>query len=318
MGYGLSTLTMPDSRASSGSVPAFQVTDLVKRYPRKARPAIDGVTVRIDPGEVFGILGGNGAGKTTLVRQMLNLSRPTSGRVELFGRDIRADPRCVQRQVGYQAQQGEPLMNLTAERALKVTARLRGLSRREAGAEAERLIDLWGLREICRRPLGRLSGGQQRICHIALAMVGRPPVLVLDEPTAGLDPEYRRRTWTVLSEANASEDVTVVLITHDAVEAERIVERVALIKDGQVAAVGRTGELLRRVGGKLRLEVSCASTGFLPQGPQWRRNGQGRIAALLEPVEAGEVLSKMNLADLESVRLHSTTLEDLYFYYASV
>lgn len=294
------------------------MVDLVKQYPGKAQPAIDGMTLEIAPGEIFGILGGNGAGKTTLVHQMLNLARPTSGRVELFGRDVRTDRRYVQRQVGYQAQQGEPLMNLSVDQALRVTTRLRGFSRGDAEAETKRLIELWELRGFSRRPMVRLSGGQQRICHIALAMTGRPPVLVLDEPTAGLDPEYRRRTWEILSEANASEGVTVVLITHDAVEAERIVERVALIKEGRIAAVGRTGELRQVVGGKLRLEVSFAPTvtAVLPRGPEWRRSGPSRFAALLEPAMASEVLLQMDLAELESVRLHSTTLEDLYFHYA--
>jgi ABC-type multidrug transport system ATPase subunit len=309
---------MPSSHASDGSTPAFRVIDLVKRYPGKTKPAIDGVTLQVERGEVFGILGGNGAGKTTLVRQMLSLAHPTSGRVELFGEDVHANAFCVQRQVGYQAQQGEPLKNLPIDRALTMTTRLRGFSKPESKAEAKRLVELWGLREFSGRPMFRLSGGQQRICRLALAMAGRPPVLVLDEPTSGLDPEHRRRTWKILSAANTLEAVTVVLITHDAIEAERVVERVALVKDGRVAAVGRTGELRSVVGDKLRLEISFPAhvKAVLPLGPKWREMGPSRFAALLETATASEVLSRIELAELEDVRLHSTTLEDLYFHYA--
>ena len=300
-------------------LPAFRVIDLVKRYPGRAKPATDGISLEINAGEIFGILGSNGAGKTTLVRQMLNLARPTAGAIELFGMDVRSDSRYVQRRVGYQAQQGAPLPHLTLEQALKATAQLRGLGRRDATAESQRMICLWNLEAVARRPMSRLSGGEQRLGHIALAMAGRPPVLVLDEPTAGLDPGYRHRTWEILLGLGKTETVTIVLVTHDAVEAEKIVDRVALIRGGEVAATGRPKDLKGTLDGKLRLELSFDPTASvnLPRGPEWHRKASGRHFTLLHPGEVPGVLGQIDLAELDSLKLYSTTLEDLYFRYAS-
>jgi ABC-type multidrug transport system ATPase subunit len=306
-------VTRPDG------LPAFRVVDLVKRYPGRTKPATDGISLEINAGEVFGVLGGNGAGKTTLVRQMLNLALPSSGAIELFGKDVRSDSRYVQRRVGYQAQQGTPLPHLTLEQALKATGQLRGLGRRGAAAESKRLIDLWNLDAVARRPMSRLSGGEQRLGHIALAMAGRPPVMVLDEPTSGLDPGYRHRAWEILLELGRSEAVTVVLVTHDAVEAEKIVDRVALIREGKVAATGRPKDLKGTLDGKLRLELSFDPTASvrLPRGPEWHQKASGRHFTLLHPGDVPTVLAQIDLAELDSLKLYSTTLEDLYFRYAS-
>jgi ABC-2 type transport system ATP-binding protein len=309
---------MSNSPASNKESAAFRIVDLVKWHPGKARPTLDGVTLQIERGEVFGILGGNGAGKTTLVQQMLTLGRPTSGHVELFGRNIWNSPCYVQRLIGHQAQKGAPLLSLPISQLLKATTRLRGFSRMEARMEAERLLELWGLGDVSSAPMALLSTGQLRLCHIALAMVGRPPVLVLDEPTAGLDPDYRRRAWQVIAEASTTEAVTVVLVTHDAVEAERIVDRVALMKDGKIAASGHLPDLGNAVDGDLRLEVSCTSAAvdILPSGFQWQEKGAGHFSALIQAAKANEVLAQIDLTKVESVRLRSTTLEDLYFHYA--
>ncbi|HEX3239512.1 MAG TPA: ABC transporter ATP-binding protein [Solirubrobacterales bacterium] len=300
------------------AAPAFRVVDLVKRHPGQARPANNGMTFQVGAGEVFGIIGGNGAGKTTLIRQMLDLSPPDSGRVELFGQEVRSSPGLVQLHVGYQAQQGSPLPNLPLLQALTVTTRLRGLARRHAEAEAKRLVEVWDLGAFARKPMSQMSGGEQRLGHIALAMAGQPPVLVLDEPTAGLDPTYRRRTWEVLSGLCAAEGTTVVLVTHDAVEAEKIVQRVAVIREGAVAAVGRPGQLLRTLGERLRLEVSFDPTvpPPLPSGLEWHTRAADRFVTLLKPEEVTGALTQIDLTAVDGVRLYSATLEDLYFRYA--
>ncbi len=176
----------------------YDIQNLVKRYPGQERPANNDITLSIEQGEIFGILGENGAGKSTLVRQMVNLVRSTSGSIHLFGHDIARHPHSVTLNVGFMPQDGRALNQLTVGEALYFTAHLRGRSREEARKERDMLIELWQIHALRNKTSTRLSGGEKRLLQIAVAMAGLPPVLILDEPTNELDPRRRVQVWEVL------------------------------------------------------------------------------------------------------------------------
>ncbi len=155
----------------------YDVCDVIKRYPRQATPANDGISLHVAPGEIFGLLGDNGAGKTTLVKQMANLLAPSAGSIRLFGQPLGIHPLYTPSQIGYMPQQGMALNNLTAGETLYFTAHLRGLSRRDARAERDHLLDLLDLGPARDRMPPRISGGQRRLLMLAVTIAAAPPVV---------------------------------------------------------------------------------------------------------------------------------------------
>ncbi|WP_424185499.1 ABC transporter ATP-binding protein [Actinokineospora sp. G85] len=298
--------------------PAYSVEALVLTYPGQDRPAVDAVSFSIAEGEVFGLLGDNGAGKSTVVRQLVTLLRPTSGRVALFGVDIAADPGLVARTVGYMPQSSAALNRLTAAESVYFAAHLRGLSRRDARRERDELLGLWGIDEVAGRSSARLSGGQRRLLQLAVAMAGRRPVLILDEPTNDLDPVRRKHVWSVLRRRNAELGTTIVLVTHDAVEAEKAIQRVGILRRGRFTAIGTPAELRRGIEGALRVELAFPPDDppALPEGVTPRETGEGRWLLLLDNADAGALVARLDPATTD-IRLSSTTLEDLYLHYAA-
>jgi ABC-2 type transport system ATP-binding protein len=228
---------------------AYRVENLVKRYPRQDVLAVDGMSFEIAEGEIFGLLGDNGAGKTTLVRQLVGLLRPTSGRIELFGRDVVADATFVPTMIGYMPQSTSALNRLTVGEAVYFSAHLRGLSRPDARRERDELLDLWRIAEIRDKVSTSLSGGQRRLLQLAVATAGRAPVLILDEPTNDLDPVNRKHVWDVLRGFNQKRGTTIVLVTHDAVEAEKAIQRVGIVQRGRFTALGTPAQL--------KAEIAC-------------------------------------------------------------
>ena len=297
----------------------FEVRDLVKVYPGQTEPANKGISLDIHRGEIFGMLGDNGAGKTTLVRQMVNLLRSTSGSISLFGQPISRDPAHVALNVGYMPQDGHGLDNLSVGEAIYFTAHLRGLTRAEARAERESLLDLWGIAGLAGKPCSQLSGGQRRLLRLAIAMAGSPPVLILDEPTNDLDPLRRKLTWDVLRQVNLERGTTIIFITHDAIEAEKVIQRVAIMRDGEMAAIGRPSDLKRLVDRQLRLELifSPGTPPLLPAGMEHHELQPGRWLVYLERNEAMAALDRIDLTRVDDFRLYSATLEDLYIHYAT-
>lgn len=298
--------------------PAYRVVDLVKHYPGVARPANDRLSFDIGRGEIFGILGENGAGKTTLVRQMVNLLRPTSGRIELLGRVVDRTNPAVPLHVGYMPQHGDALNRLTVEEALYFTAHLRGLSRAEAVAECHAQLACWDLGAVRRQDNATLSGGQRRLLRLAVALCARPEVVLLDEPTAGLDPARKRRVWQTLRQLNASQGTTIVLITHDALEAEKVVDRVGILRAGGLVALGRPAELKAVVGRQLRVELSFAPERppRLPAGLLPADVANGRVVLHLEWQPAMELLAQLRPEELEDVRVSMSSLEDVVVHHA--
>ena len=297
----------------------YEVQDLHKLYPGVSEPANKGITLRIHRGEIFGLLGDNGAGKTTLVRQMANLLRSTSGSIRLFGRLVSEDPLYVAQHVGYMPQEAHALNVLTVGEALYYTAHLRGLDRSPARRERDELLALWQIEELRDRYCQHLSGGQRRLLRLAVCMAGTLPVLILDEPTNDLDPLRRRLVWDVLRRANRESGTTIIFVTHDAVEAEKVIEQVGILRDGELVALGRPSELKRTVDRKLRLElvVSPERAAPFPAGLSATEVQPGRWVTLLEREEAMGVLNRLDLSQIDDFRLYSATLEDLYVHYAT-
>jgi ABC-2 type transport system ATP-binding protein len=216
-------------------------------------------------------------------------------------------------------QDGLALNNLTVGEALYFTAHLRGLPRPAARTERDALLDRWQLGPQRDQPIPRLSGGQRRLLQIAIAMAGSPPVLILDEPTANLDPQRRKRVWEVLREQNQAHGTTIIFITHDAVEAEKVIDRVAILRAGELVALGRPLDLKRQVDHQLRLELFFPPDDPPPLPPDLLRRelAPGRWLVYLDRPQAAAILQTLDLARLDDFRLYSATLEDLYLYYAT-
>ncbi|MEU8823833.1 ABC transporter ATP-binding protein [Streptomyces sp. NPDC048636] len=251
-------------QATGGDV-VCTVRGLVKTYPavraRRGRPATpavrasDGIDLDVARGEVFGLLGPNGAGKSTLVRQLTGLLRPDEGTVRVLGHDLVRHPERAARLLGYLGQDSSALDELTVALATETTARLRGLDARAARAERDAVIDELDLRELSGRPLKKLSGGQRRLACVAAALVGERPLLVLDEPTTGMDPVARRAVWAAVDRRRAERGVTVLLVTHNVIEAETVLDRVAVLDRGRVIACDTPAGLKARVAQEVRVEL---------------------------------------------------------------
>ncbi|QWB22981.1 MULTISPECIES: ABC transporter ATP-binding protein [Streptomyces] len=219
----------------------IEVTDLRKAY--AGRPAVDGVSFAVEEGEIFGILGPNGAGKTTTVECVEGLRVPDSGRVRVTGLDPVADHERVAQVLGAQLQESRLQPKLTVREALELYSAFypRPVDWRPL---AERL----GLEEKLTTRFAKLSGGQKQRLFIALALIGDPRVVVLDELTTGLDPRARRATWQLIEDVRAG-GVTVLLVTHFMEEAQRLCDRIAVIDKGRVAALDTPSGLIRRSAG---------------------------------------------------------------------
>jgi len=221
-----------------------------------SRRALRGLDLSIPRGGVFGILGPNGAGKTTTVRILAALARPDSGSVEVLGRDARKEARAVRALVGLSPQENAVAGRLSAMENLLLVAGSYGLRGRDAKARAEACLRALGLEDRARDRASALSGGLTRRLSIAMALVADPPLLFLDEPSLGLDPEARAELWRVI--ASTKGEKTVILTTHYLEEAEALADRVAVVVDGKVVLEDSPAGMRRRAGGggRVRLELS--------------------------------------------------------------
>jgi ABC-2 type transport system ATP-binding protein len=230
---------------------AVRVQDLVKTY-RDGTEANRGISLEVQRGEVVAIVGPNGAGKTTFLRQLSTELRPTTGSVSVFGVDALAEPQQAKRAMGITPQEAGVFERLTVREHFELFARLKYLSKREAREAARKVIAELELIGETNKSVGSLSGGQRRRILIGLALLGRPPLLILDEPTTGLDPASRRAVWGVIRRA-VNTGTTVILSTHYMEEAERLSDRIAVIATGRLIAFGTLDELLARLDRSYRL-----------------------------------------------------------------
>ena len=235
--------------------PAVQITGLVKNYGRVR--VLDDVDLEIPAGTVMGLLGPNGAGKTTTVRIVTTLLRPNAGTVQVAGVDVLHDPAAARRLIGVSGQYAAVDANLTGYENLRMGARLYGRSRDSAAGRARELLSQFGLEDAADRRAGTYSGGMTRRLDLAGALIARPPVVVLDEPTTGLDPRARTDMWGVIGDL-VRDGTTVLLTTQYLEEADRLADEITVIDKGRVIARGSADELKSSIGGD-RLTVTLAS-----------------------------------------------------------
>ncbi|MWA10529.1 ATP-binding cassette domain-containing protein [Streptomyces sp. BA2] len=305
--------------------------DLVKTYPaargRRGTPATpevratDGISLEVRRGEIFGLLGPNGAGKSTLVRQLTGLMRPDSGSVEILGHDILRHPERAARILAYLGQESTALDDLTVSLAVETTARLRGLDVRAARAERDGVLEELALTGLASRPLKKLSGGQRRLACFATALVGERPLLVLDEPTTGMDPIARRAVWGAVDRRRAERGTTVLLVTHNVIEAETVLDRVAVLDHGRVIACDSPLGLKEQVAGEVRVElvwrerapldvpeVLALRSSAVESGRRWSlRLAPDEARAAVAAVTGGDAF-----ASLDDFTLATPSLEDVY------
>src|SRR5918997_1845683 len=212
--------------------------------------ALDGLDLEVDPGTVFGLLGRNGAVKSTLVRVLATLLRPTAGRARVLGRDVVAEPLAVRRRIGLAGQFAAVDGELTGRENVEMVGRLYRLSGTEARARARDILDRFGLSDAADRRVSTYSGGMRRRLDLGASLIGRPPVILLDEPTTGLDPRTRQELWSTIDELRR-EGTTVLLTTQYLEEADRLAQRIAVVDHGRIAAEGTAAELKATVGAEM-------------------------------------------------------------------
>jgi ABC-2 type transport system ATP-binding protein len=225
---------------------ALQIEDLVKRYPTGVE-ALRGVSLEIKQGELFGLLGPNGAGKSTLIHCTTGLAQPTGGSIHVFGHDATGDYGEARQAVGLAPQEPNLDWFLTVAETLDYHAGYFGMPKRERRERTDELLETFSLTEKRDERTRTLSGGMKRRLILARAMMHRPRLLILDEPTAGVDVELRLELWHYVQRIN-EEGTTILLTTHYLEEAEQLCDRIAFITEGQIVGEGTSAELSARYG----------------------------------------------------------------------
>jgi ABC-2 type transport system ATP-binding protein len=223
------------------SIPAVSVRGLTVRF--GSHTAVDGLDLDVRPGEVLGLLGANGAGKTTTIRALVTLLPPTSGTISVFGRDTRREPMRVRRLLGYVPQMLSIDAALTGWENVMLFARLFDVPRADRRRRVAEVIEAVGMTEAAPRSASGYSGGMVRRLELAQALVSEPRLLVLDEPTVGLDPVARDDVWRHVLALRERSGTTVILTTHYMEEAGALCDRIALLVDGRLTRLGTPGEL---------------------------------------------------------------------------
>ncbi len=223
---------------------AIQCEHLTKQYPKVL--AVNDLNLEVKEGELFALLGVNGAGKTTTVKMLSTLSAPTSGDAILLGKSILHDREEVKRLIAVSPQETAVAPNLTVFENLQLIAAAYGLAKKEALEKSEQILRRFGLDTVRTRRAGKLSGGWQRRLSLAMALIGDPKILFLDEPTLGLDVLARADLWEMIRALKGT--VTTILTTHYMEEAEALCDRVGIMKEGRLLAVGTVEELKQQTG----------------------------------------------------------------------
>lgn len=293
---------------------AIEARGLRKVYGRYT--AVDDLTMTVDGGAIFGFLGPNGAGKTTTLRMLTGIVRPTSGQARVLGLDVVSQVRELKRSIGYLPQGDPAYPDLTALENVAFALRLRGVARVERGGLAGAALAAVGIGNYADRRAGQLSGGQRRLLSIAAVIAPRPRLVILDEPTAGLDPSSRDAVWRALHDL-AHEGVTVFTTTHHMDEADRC-GRLGLMHRGRLLLEGSPEELRRGYGFKV-FEVVFeseppAGAAIRERIPHHRVDARGRRVRIATPLaDAGDVRERLAaLGRVSSVELSRPNLEDVY------
>ena len=298
-------------------MPLLKIEQVVKEYKAGVR-ANDRISLSVESGEIYGLLGPNGAGKTTLVSQIIGLLAPTSGSITLDEIDINQHPEYARQVTSFQPQTQIPIDGLTPEQAIQLVGRIRG---GEASAVKERtntLIDSLEIREWAQTRGETLSGGVRRLVAFSMAAVVPGKLIILDEPTNDIDPLRRRLLWEQVR-ALSDRGSAVLLVTHNVLEAERSVDRLAIIDQGRLISQGTPGSMKDETSGYLRLELTLEPEAVLDPVPGFLLNpvngGRRLIGSVLE-TDVGKVVewaSHLRMTHMiEEFSIGPATLEDAY------
>ena len=300
---------------------AIVVQDLVKQYPRVR--AVDGVSFSVDKGEIFGLLGPNGAEKTTTIRILLTLIQPTSGETLIYNLNTAKNSEEVRRMCGYVPQDVSADGDLTAYENVLISSKLYGMPPKERKTRIPEVINFLELTDRANDMVNTFSGGMMRRLEIAQALVNRPRVLFLDEPSIGLDPNARRIIWGLIKKLRDEYNTTIMLTTHDMGEADVLCDRIGIMNRGHLATLGKPEELKSAVGGDIVSinssnpqcyqkvkELGYSTISNSPDGhcDLVVNNGETLIPHLLDSLKASGVL-------VDSVSLKKPTLDDVFLKY---
>ena len=286
--------------------------------------ALDGLDLEVEAGTVFGLLGPNGAGKTTLVRILATLLRPTAGQALVLGHDVVREPLAVRRQIGLAGQFAAVDEELTGRENVEMIGRLYRLSGAATRNRASEVLERFGLVEAADRRVATYSGGMRRRLDLAAGLIGRPPVILLDEPTTGLDPRSRQELWNIVDELRR-EGTTVLLTTQYLEEADMLAQRIAVVNNGRVAAQGSAAQLKGAIGGSV-LSIHLASAADVPAATEELASlaageqphvdaAQGEIRiAVSDPAKSADAIRRLDARRLPiaAVELQQPSLDDVF------
>jgi daunorubicin resistance ABC transporter ATP-binding subunit len=301
---------------------AIEVKALSKRFGDVV--ALAGLDLEVSAGTVFGLLGPNGAGKTTLVRVLATLVEPTAGHASVLGHDVVADPLAVRRRIGLAGQFAAIDAELTGRENLEMVGRLCRLRATEARSRAEGLLERFELVDAADRRAGTYSGGMRRRLDLAAGLIGRPPVVLLDEPTTGLDPGSRQELWRIIDELRR-DGTTVLLTTQYLDEADRLAQQIAVVDHGRIAAQGTPAELKSAIGGNVlsvRLvkpsdiaDASVALAGLASGDEAHVDAADGEIRlAVASPGASADAIRRLDerRVEIASVEVQQPSLDDVF------
>jgi len=241
-----------------GKNKAIEALNLTKTFQGGNIHAVDGISFSVRRGEIFGLLGPNGAGKTTTIKMIVTLAKVTSGKLEIFGVDVSRSPHIARSMLGYVPQSISVDADLTAYENLLIFSKLSYVKRQDRDGRIREALHYLDLAERANDLVKHFSGGMMRRLEIAQALVNRPRILLLDEPSIGLDPASKRRVWKSIKQLRQEYGTTVLITTHDMAEADILCDRVAIMSGGRIAVLGNPAELKRTVGGGDRVTVNLA------------------------------------------------------------